>query len=403
MEKQTKKIEKQEIEETKQKIKNAEKEIKKIELSEAAKQEEPKKEETISEKEMVLKEGFEEKEVVAKSETVAEEKPKEKEMPSRKINPETVLGIRSKEASEAKSYTRIKTRKLEDAIQKLEKYKDENRILWAKIVGVEYDDPKKKTKVFIKCKWDEIEISIPDSMYFASNKLLGDNYEKLSEERKAEVKYNVASLHIGAIICFTIDSILKLSETDYLIFGNRAKAMLILQDYYFTHNQFPQTEQNTLKIGDIVKAHVIAIKPYNVLVECCGVETYIDNFSISNMPVDNCRDVIERGSTIDVKIKKIYVNDDSNYLTVIGRTCNISEKMDEIKLNSLHLAKLIHLNEKKGTYTFRLSNGLNVLVYKKTIKNFNPNRLVRGDSAIIRIVSKSKENEFLFGLITTLI
>lgn len=402
MEKQTKKVEKQEIE-------KVEPEIKKMELSEVEKKDDSIKKDATLKEEVALEKTVPvetkptEKETTQKDEISSKEKSEEKEVVSKKINPETVLGIKSKEASEAKSYSKIKTRKLEDAIKKLEKYKEENRILWAKIVGVEYDDPDKKTKVFIKCKWDEMEISIPDSMYFANNKLLGDNYEKMSDTRKCEIKYSVASFHIGAIICCTIDGILKLSETDYLIFGNRAKAMLMLQDYYFTHNQFTQTEQNTLKIGDIVKAHVIAIKPYNVLVECCGVETYIDNFSISNMPVDNCRDVIERGSTIDVKIKKIYVNDDSNYLTVIGRTCNISEKMDEIKLNSLHLAKLIHLNEKKGTYTFRLSNGLNVLVYKKTIRNFNPNRLVRGDSAIIRIVSKSKENEFLFGLVTTII
>lgn len=391
----------------KQAIKVEEKESEKVE-----KMQKVEKKETDLSNKVEAKET--EKKVAAKKEEKIE-KPKEaipqatenKEAPKeRRINPEKIsVGVSSSEIVNAKAFNEKKeaekTRKL---IESLKVYQKENRILWGKVSDVEYADEIKKDKVFIKCIWNKkIEILIPDSDYFAGNKLLGIDYDKLSEKRKAETRYNVAQLQMGAIVCFTVDSIMESVNNSYMIFGNRAKAMRILQDYYFTHNQFPQTEQNTLQVGDIVKAHVIQVKTYNVLVECCGVETFIDNFSISNMPVDNCRDIIERGSTIDVKIKKIYINDDSNYLTVIGRTCNIMDKIQEAKIGSLHLAKLIQINQKKGTYTFRLSNGLNVLVYKKSIKEFNPDRLVRGDSAIIMINSKSKEGEFLFGVIKTLV
>lgn len=341
---------------------------------------------------------------ISKAEPKEEVKPAEKQkvdkpVRAKTINPES-LGVLSNEAKLITKFKEIDRETEKEISSTLEKYKKEKTILWGRIVGVDYDNPNKKTKVFIQCDWKEhVSVSIADNLYFVDNKLFGNRYDKMTDEEKVEARHFIASKHIGAIICFTVQGFTRIGS-EFIVFGDRTEALDLLQDYYFRHEKFPQTEQNTLNIGDIVKAHVLGVRAHNILVECCGVETYIDNFAIANMPVDNCKKIISQGSTIDVKIRKIHINDDgTNYLTVVGRTCDIPKKVADTEIGSMHLAKLLFKNDKKGTLTFRISNGLNVLVFKKQVNVLNPDRLVRGDQVVLKIKGKSKEEEFLIGLI----
>ena len=331
------------------------------------------------------------------------EEPKEEnklELPSEaQIKPVATLNSFSlgNMSNDIKSFVkpvRIENKIVNEFKTKMEK----EEILWAKVTNVVFDysdkEKKNKSRVGIQCTWNGVEIMIPDNAYFPDKKLFGSNYSKMNDEEKINQRYKVASYQIGAIICLVVD-FASATNDGMIVLGDRNKALAKLQDFYFTHENYKQTINNTLEVGGTAIARVLAVRSHNVLVECCGVETFIDSFSLANVPVDNCHDVVEVGDVIKVKIKKIYPQD--KYITVVGRTCDIEKLVEETEIGTLYLGTLISKND-KGVHTFRIGNGLNVCVGRGQIKNIsNIDSLVRGDEIIIEIIGKADDNSFLFG------
>ena len=291
-----------------------------------------------------------------------------------------------------------------EARKKLEapyrKYIDSKEIIWGRVVSVIYDkDPKTKVKrgVGIVCDWNGKEVIIPDHAYFQNTRLLGGvNYEKMNKEEQIELKNKVASYQIGAIVCFVVTSV-TYGKKGIGFIGNRTIALEKLQDFYFTHEHYKQTEENTLQVGSCAIARVLAVRSHNVLVECCGVETFIDSGVLTNIPVENCRDVVSVGDTIEVRIRKIYPED--KYLTVTGKTSENSQAISDDDVDTIQLVHFIKQNS-SGTLTFRMKNGVNVVVTKNNLGSLRrAEKLVEGDNVIVKITGISKERRFYFGTV----
>lgn len=344
-------------------------------------------------KEDVIKAKTEIKKPVAKKEKAPEGK---KETPVA-LNSMS-LGNSSKSLKNAPKTVEISK---EDAYKKLRAPYDEaiknKEIMWGQVVSVIYDidqKTKKRKGVGVICDWNRKEVIIPDGLYFPDERLFGSGYNRLNDEEKIVLRHKIASYQIGAIVCFVITSI-SISKKRIGLVGDRVTALNKIQDFYFTHENFKETPENTLKVGSIAMARVLAVRPHNVVVECCGVQTFIDANVLANVPVENCRDIVSVGDTIEVRIRKVYPKD--KYITVTGKTFVPENHISEEDVGSIQLAYMIRKNS-KDVYTFRLNNGATVMVQKSNLANIpNFEKLKEGDEIILKITDVSKEGIFYFG------
>lgn len=358
------------------------------------------KEEPFVLEDFVVTEEAKEKEdvITPATETTLEQAKKEptKSMPT--FN-SLAIGVFSNEVKHNKQLSSVVSSVNQKMIEQFLAYKENKTVLWAKVSDVEYNvDPEgNRTMVGIVCNWNNgIKVVIPDALYFMDNTLFGKGYEEKSKEEQINTRHRIATFQIGAIVCFTVYSANESEYGGLSIIGNRVEAMQELQDFYFTHEKYKKTDENTLVIGAIAQANVLSVKSHDVLVECCGVETHIDSFSIANFPVENCREVVSVGDRMSVRIRKVHY-EPKPYLTVTGRIANVKVLVANTNVGTTTLAKLIERNEKAGNYTFRMDNGVNVVVSKGFIRIVNPERLVRGDKVVLQITKKSKDGTFLFG------
>lgn len=312
-----------------------------------------------------------------------------------------MIGIASREVKNQKKTPTL----AEETLALLAKIKENKEILWAKISGVEYnlDAEGNRTMIGITCVWDDgeghkVTITIPDQLYFIDDTNFGKDYDKKEPKDQVAIRHRIASFQIGATVCFTILNSFKDKNDNVFAIGNRLEALKTLQDIFFIHENYRATLENTLVVGSQVRANVLSVRPHDVFVECCGVETHIDNFSIANSPVENCRDVVKTGDIITARIRKIYT-EPKPYLSLTCRTGNTKSFFEKAQVGSVSVGKLVAINKEKAAYTFRLENGLDVVVYEGNNMTTRAKLLVRGDRAIVQIVKKKPEKNKLIGKI----
>lgn len=270
-------------------------------------------------------------------------------------------------------------------------YKRNNTLLWVKVSSVEVD--KNSKRAFAVALWDNLRIIIPDVYYFMPNYSFGEDYEKLSAKEQSAIRLKAMNYQVGAKVCVVLEQVSSAlrdgNRTEYGIIGNRVKAMEMLQYHYFKDKNI--SERHQIKQGDILKANVLSVNIMNVLVECLGVETRIDRFNISNEVVTNCHEVVSVGDEINVRVRKVHPNQDSDdlaYLTVSARvqyTDNIREK---IKVNSVYYGTVTKYNKERDLYTITLKNNINVICLRK---NAGKQALKVGDQIGVLVYS-IKEN-----------
>lgn len=332
------------------------------EIVEVAKPEEPKKEEAPihqDRKKIVFGDDF-----GVKSDDVLEDEKKEKE-------------------DKAKFFERLK------------KYKDEEKVLWGYVSGAESDGNMAGAVVI----WNDMRIIIPDSAFFMPNTVFPKGYKDSDKKGKITARKQFISYQINARICFVITDVAK-TKDGVVMMGSRVKAMRKLQDRYFYHLKDKTLEETGIKLGDIAYAHVLYVRAYNVLVECLGVETYLDAFNLSNEAVDNCFEFVKPGDTVKVRLKKIHLNENTNegvYLTVSGRLNATPEQIKNIKKGATYSGTIKGYNKANACYTVRLKDGVNVSVLKKNVnKKLN---LVRNDNVIVLVTSV--KDDYVMGSIVT--
>lgn len=287
--------------------------------------------------------------------------------------------------------------KKDKVIEEFKKYKEDNTVLWARVTTSRYDYDKhgNRSKVWVVCNWGGgTEVCIPDTAYFVDDSVHGNGYSELTDDEKIVRRNRTIGFQVNALVCFCVADVFK-TKTGHMVIGDRLKALEILQDYYIMHKNFEATEENSPKIGDVVKAHVLSVKPYDVLVECLGIETHIDTFNLANVSIDNCKEKLYPGILLDVRIRKLHKNQDKPYLTVTGRTDAVRAAIENISVGSVHLGYITKINNKSHTLTVRLTDGVNVSVSTKSLPEGA--KFVLKQGVVVRIIKK--ENTFLMGRI----
>lgn len=362
---------------------------------ETEKVEEPQKTEVVEEK---IKEVKETPlvETSPKNETKAEEKPVINIDSRKKIVINDNFGVESVDVAEDE---RKKREKLERFYSKLRKYKDEEKVLWGYVSGAESDQSMAGAVVVWSDGEQSVRIVIPDNAYFMPNSVFPKGYKDADKKGQIAARKQIISYEINAKICFVITSLMKTKDGPVLM-GSRVRAMRKLQDRYFYHLNDKTLAETGTKIGDITKANVLYVRAYNVLVECLGVETYLDAFNLSNEAVDNCFDFVKPGDTVKVRIKKIHINEQDKegvYLTVSGRLNASSEQIKNIKKGATYAGVIKGYNKANACYTVRLKDGINVSVLKRNVnKRLN---LVRNDKVIVLVTSVKED--YVMGSIVT--
>lgn len=275
------------------------------------------------------------------------------------------------------------TKKNNEILAKYLEYKDKGEIIWGRIIGTELDE--KSNMVAAVCMDDDNQkILIPDMSYFLEKTEFQRDYEKASKKEKMLIRQKFISYQTGAIICFVISNAFIDREYGLTVIGDRVTALKKMQDYYFTHKEFPQTKENTVEVGNIVEARVLSVRSFKVFVECCGVETFIAPFYLSNGTINNCKEVCKPGDILKLKVRKFYTSPE-NYISLTARSNASEEDIRAIKKNSTYLGTIEKINKTKKIITVRLENGVNVSVFESNVYNVDVERLAQGDKVIVSI------------------
>jgi len=278
--------------------------------------------------------------------------------------------------------------------RKLKRYEKDGEILWGTIYGIEEFEGHAVFCIL----WNNIKVSIPDESYFEADYDFGKNYQKLSDTEKLKFRVREAKFKIGALIPFKVilaqrELISKGAyEGEYAItvIGSRRDAMETLRDIWFWHKNRKRTDKTTREVheGDIVKAHILAVKESSVEIEVLGCETRLVTHNLlDNEIVTNCEDHVSVGDTIPVRIKKVYLNDDGTiHLSATGRLNEVSKLISSMKTGSNYQGQVEKYNAEKRTYTIILINGVLAAVPEASV--MGRVELNRGDVVQVYVVNK---------------
>ena len=250
--------------------------------------------------------------------------------------------------------------------QDLQRYQRNGEILWGEVVSV--DPGTVYPGVIFNILWNRIIVSIPDKEYFEPELDFGKTYAEMTERQR---------------VCFRIKGVEReliengrfAGETNIRVGGSRREAMETLRDIWFYHrNRRADTpgKAREVKIGDIATAKVISVKVDRVLVECLGVETWIDSYNLNNEAVDNCRDFVKPGDTLPVRIRRLYVNEDNVYLSVSGRLNDSSKLIRMMRVRSNHLGTVDYFNRRNNIYSITLKEGVHASVRAQDVQGGIP-------------------------------
>lgn len=262
-------------------------------------------------------------------------------------------------------------------------------LLWGTVVGASRGKDRYTAgspfynMVLIDIMYDGVLVSIPDVLYFEPSYRFPDDYSKMSESQKADVRIKAVTQQMGANICFIIEQVSKekvkdeyASKSNDIIItaiGNRVFAMKMLRDLWFIREHKYNNIRKKLpkiEVGQLVKANVISVTQFNITLEVLGVETRMDRFACSNEYVEDCRTIVRPGDRMDIRIRKINGNSvDDLYLQVSGRINAPDKILEKIKPGSYYQGKVDHYVSENQMYVVRLAIGANCLVKRDSVIN----------------------------------
>jgi len=291
----------------------------------------------------------------------------------------------------------------QETYQKLRRFEKDGEILWGVVSGVESF----KNHAVACIMWNNFKISIPDTEYIEPYYDMGKNYASMDENEKFKKRLGLIRYQIGAIVPFTINHVERniISEGPYIgeyettTIGSRIAAMKILRDIFYFHKnrKIDELPPRTVNVGDKIQAHVLAVRPDSVLVECCGKETRLGSHNLLPTEViEDCTNHVRPGMTITVKVKTVIVNEalDTVDIAVTGRTYNPSKAIRNIKVGGMYLGVVETTDDKKQVYTIILNiSGIKAMVPYLHVKGHIP--LLRGD--VVQVCVNNVFEQFVAG------
>ena len=208
----------------------------------------------------------------------------------------------------------------EKVYQELLQAKEKGKILWGLVAGVDVDTS--NNHAIITVIYNGVRVLMLDSGFFEPNWNFGEGYEQLSEKEKVERRLKGARLTIGAHVPFIVKGVEKQSvikgnlkgEKEVVAVATRTEALAKLRDIYFLHKE--TKEPVDVYVNDQANANVIYVHENFVTVECLGVETRINAYSLNEDYVENCNDFVSVGDVIKVRTTRIKTSIPANWKMV---------------------------------------------------------------------------------------
>lgn len=336
-------------------------------------------------------------------------KPLEKKKPTYTM-PDKILrelGIISDEMADAMELEKSEDEILNETYGKLNKYKHSGEVLWGNISGITYSETLKQN--IINVIYNKINIQIPEKEFFDHSFYTSRIYTSLDLAKKQDYVSNMLIYYMPAKVCFILKDIeskyvknINTDKEERLIFGvgSRLEAMDYLKDYYFFHRDADRNYRTTAKEGNIATANVLVVSEQSILVECLGVETWINAYSLSNDFITNCADLYKPGDSIKVRIQQIKKRDDTVQLILSGKIHSTPAIIKTVTVGSTYMGTVATYNNKKGLYTVRLINGCFLVAYTNSVQGHI--MLYPGDKVAATVKSFSSTGEFLIGSVKKL-
>ena len=323
---------------------------------------------------------------------------------------DTMVGLPSEDVYKENQRFMISEEEREENLYKeLIRYQKYGEILWGTLVSI--DDDFDKKIVYACVLWNDVLVKIPDYLFIEPTYRFGVTYAKMSEEEKMQRRHSTLSFMLGAKVCFVVSNLdrkLILDRYDTLyntyelsVEGNRQRAMEIMRDIFFFHENRKDTTRGTqreIKEGDITSARVVQVKEEYVLVECGGVESRIPAALLSARDYyTNCLDAYSPGDMMKVRVKKLYIDkvEHSVHLSLTGQIVNPAKAITNVRVGSTYLGKVVSCNEKQHAYTIMLSNGVPCAVLFEFVFGHIP--LVKGDNVRVTVKNIYVERGFVAG------
>lgn len=312
--------------------------------------------------------------------------------------PTLISGNVGKLSSGAANQKEIDMSTLVSPVETFKKYKESGEILWCTVSAT---TPLMDTaSCMVQVEYNGTSITIVENQYFEDSFEFGGGIETLDPEvQKKEIailKNKRASAQLGATVPVIITDIVKSdNEETVAIIGSRKKAMSELRNHYFLSGKFD------IKKGDIVsEAHVLAVAQDYVIVECLGVETRMDAYSLSYQNIHNCKKHFHPGDVLkNVTIRKFYANEGEDaYLTLTARTSATVQSASVLQVGSSYLGTISFYNKNKKCYSVVLEKShLSVTVY-----NHSKSDYVYSDGTRVFVTISKVYEHFAVGFITGL-
>jgi hypothetical protein len=294
------------------------------------------------------------------------EEPKEKTLPKKRANVAATGRFISREGEGELSSEVLRgwqsADKDEQKYRELSDIQKKKKVLLGEVSGV--DCIESANEVMITVTYNGIRVLIPDSEYFEARHTFSKKYETMTPREKMKSRELHARFNLGSVCPFIIRKVekLKIEEGRYagqyevVAVASRIDALKDLRKSYFFSDP-----ASTPKPGDYAPANILYVGENGILVECLGVETFIDAYNSREGYTENCMDWFRVGEQIPVRIKKVYLNGDDVYMSVSGRLNMMPKSFNSIHLNSTYIGYVDSVNKEKGLYTI-IIDGYNVKV-----------------------------------------
>ncbi len=319
------------------------------------------------------------------------------------------IGIQSDEIQRQESLRLSDAEREEKLYRDLQRFQRAGTLLWGEVYGVEESDAL-QDRALIAVLWNGLKVAIPDNEYFEDTYDFGRQIQSMDDHARMVRRMYAARNQIGAKVCFVILGVSRTKireggfadEYEYVVVASRRRAMAILRDIWFLHEERPETARagREIRVNDIIReAHVLAVNERNVLVECLGVETRIDAYNLTNRDVvENCTDFAQAGDTMPVRVRKLHVEPGRVYLTVSGRLNESSKLIGSMRKGAVYLGHVDHYNKAKDRYTIVLKNGVYGTATSGQVQGGIP--LNPGDRVAFRVTEIKPE--YLIGVVMKL-
>ena len=319
-----------------------------------------------------------------------------------------------------------KEEKEEKEWQKINRLVRSKGVVWGHVTGVtrfENNTFSVLTEIYGR------SVSIPENMFFVRDMKSYNRYYVAMDEKdmtesqinriKTSMRRDEAIKYIGALIPFVIIGAERRhvrSRTsgaryyEYTLIGSRKEGMETLQDYWFFHERkrYSRRKDHTVAEGQTVdNAHILIVEENGVLVEVCGVETWMDVFEVNARHLDDARLYYHSGDTVTVLLRKLHLRNSPSekYIRIspsmrLAQEQEAAARFDSVQINDFMRGTVSRIS-RNGNYIVVLDNGVRANIFPDRVV---PRSIINvGDMVVVHVKSKSADYMSVGGTITKIL